>query len=380
MKILLIGEYSRLHNSLKEGLIKLGHDVTLIGTGDGFKNYPVDIKVTSSFLSHPTLKFIAIVFDKLFRYNLVELEYYFKSKSILKQLNRYDVIQLINENSFKAHPKDEIRLIKQLQKLSNNLHLLSCGTDYISVKYANDNKFRYSIITPLKEDSTLKKKYKYILKYISPSYKQLHQFIYKHITGVSSSDMDYHIPLKQHPKYLGLIPNPINVELLPFTPISINDKIHIFHGVNLKNYIKKGNRFFDDALEIIQRKYAAQVNIIRVENIPYNHYITLYNKAHILLDQVYAYDQGYNALEAMAKGKVVFTGAEQEWLDYYNLEQDTVAINALPNAEKIAEKLEYLILHPEKIIEISKNARTFIEKEHDYINIAKQYIQCWTKK
>ena len=37
MKILLVGEYSRLHNSLKEGLEKLGHDVTLVGKQDGFK-------------------------------------------------------------------------------------------------------------------------------------------------------------------------------------------------------------------------------------------------------------------------------------------------------------------------------------------------------
>jgi len=36
---------------------------------------------------------------------------------------------------------------------------------------------------------------------------------------------------------------------------------------------------------------------------------------------VYAYDQGFNALEAMAKGKVVFTGAEKEWLELYNLEE-----------------------------------------------------------
>jgi len=35
MKILLIGEYSRLHNSLKEGLEKNGHNVTLVGSGDG---------------------------------------------------------------------------------------------------------------------------------------------------------------------------------------------------------------------------------------------------------------------------------------------------------------------------------------------------------
>lgn len=42
MRILLVGEYSRLHNSLKEGLRELGHQVIIIGNGDGFKNYPVD--------------------------------------------------------------------------------------------------------------------------------------------------------------------------------------------------------------------------------------------------------------------------------------------------------------------------------------------------
>ena len=42
MKILLIGEYSRLHNSLKEGLQVLGNEVTLLGFKDGFKDFPVD--------------------------------------------------------------------------------------------------------------------------------------------------------------------------------------------------------------------------------------------------------------------------------------------------------------------------------------------------
>ena len=42
MKILLIGEYSRLHNSLKEGLQKLGHEVTILGFRDGFKDFHVD--------------------------------------------------------------------------------------------------------------------------------------------------------------------------------------------------------------------------------------------------------------------------------------------------------------------------------------------------
>ena len=46
MKILLIGEYSNLHNSLKKGLIDLGHEVTLVSFGDGFKDFSSDIRLS----------------------------------------------------------------------------------------------------------------------------------------------------------------------------------------------------------------------------------------------------------------------------------------------------------------------------------------------
>ena len=43
MKILLIGEYSNVHATLAEGLRALGHEVTVISDGDGWKDYPRDI-------------------------------------------------------------------------------------------------------------------------------------------------------------------------------------------------------------------------------------------------------------------------------------------------------------------------------------------------
>ena len=79
----------------------------------------------------------------------------------------------------------------------------------------------------------------------------------------------------------------------------------------------------------------------------------------------------------MAKGKVVFTGAEKEFLEYYKLQEDEVAINALPDVEYLVEKLSFLIENPNKIEEIGKNARKFIEKEHDYKLIAKKYLDTW---
>ena len=46
MKILLIGEYSNVHNTLAEGLRFLGHEVMVISNGDFWKNYPRDIDVS----------------------------------------------------------------------------------------------------------------------------------------------------------------------------------------------------------------------------------------------------------------------------------------------------------------------------------------------
>jgi glycosyltransferase involved in cell wall biosynthesis len=377
MNILLIGEYSRLHNSLKEGLIKLGHNVILVGTEDGFKQFPVDYNYGASIFSRPKLKLFSILINRLTGLNLQQIESAIRFYRLLPKLKEFDTVQLINENSIKTNATLEIWLLKKIIKNNKKMFLLSCGIDHLSVKYAYDKKFKYSILTPYHENPNLKEYYKFIfLKLQRPAIK-LHDFIFKHISGVLASDIDYHLPLLNHPKYLGLVPNPINYNKIEFIPLSMTNKIIIFHGVNSQNYIKKGNVFFDEAIEIIKNKFPDKVKVIRTEDIPYNDYIKVYDACHILLDQVYAYDQGYNALEAMAKGKVVFTGAEQEWLDYYNIEADTVAINALPDANKISAKLEWLILNPENILKISRNARAFIEKEHDYITIAQKYLEVW---
>jgi glycosyltransferase involved in cell wall biosynthesis len=216
-----------------------------------------------------------------------------------------------------------------------------------------------------------------VLKYLKPEYKDLHQFVFEKVDGIIASDLDYDIPLQGNEKYLGLIPNPVNTEKLKFKPFASEKKITIFHGINRANYFKKGNDYFEAALEKLQQKYPSKVEVITVENIAYSEYIEKYNAAHIILDQEFAFDQGYNALEAMAKGKVVFTGAEKEFLDNYSLKEDEVCINAIPDVDYLFRKMELLVLNPEKISFISINARKFIEREHNYISIAKKYLAFW---
>ncbi|WP_353778095.1 glycosyltransferase [Winogradskyella sp. 3972H.M.0a.05] len=376
MRILLVGEYSRLHNSLKEGLEELGHEVTIIGNGDGFKAYPVDIELNHSFNNYLSKK-IRVFFYKFLFTDLASIEIYLKTLFLSKRLKNYDVVQLINESSIKCTPKYEIKFLKRLKKNNKSLFLLSCGVDYTCIKYMIEEKFRYSILTPYINDKSLYNTYRFMLQYLNDDYKKLHDYLYENVDGVIASDMDYHLPLLGNKKYLGLAPNPINLDKLAYIAPDITKKIKIFHGVNTEASFKKGNNVFSDALKIIEQKYSDKVDIITTYSVPYNEYIEKYNSCHILLDQVYSYDQGFNALEAMAKGKVVFTGAEKEWLEYYNLEEDTVAINAVPSAESIANKLEWLILNPDKILEISRNARNFIEKEHHYLSCTERYVSYW---
>ena len=194
MKILLLGEYSNLHNSLKQALLNMGHEVLLVGNGDGFKKYETDILIKSHLADYFLFKLIARLFIRIFKINMFEIEIYIRAKKIVNKLRGFDVVQLINENSFKTSPLFEIKLLKQIFQNNNNIFLLSCGVDSVSVKHAMSKKLKYSILTPLFEDASLEKKYEPILKYEKENYLALAKFVQKYVNGIISSDLDYHIP------------------------------------------------------------------------------------------------------------------------------------------------------------------------------------------
>ena len=378
MKILLIGEYSNLHNSLKQSLLKKGHDVILIADGDGFKEYDVDILIKSIIFENKILKVLTKIIDKLTGISLNELEIYLRAKREIRKLESFDVVQLINERPFKTSPTYEKKLLEKIFRKNKNIYLLACGVDHTTVKYAFEKKFKYSILTPYFNNKKLKIKYKQILKYLNSDYKDLSSFIKNNINGIISSDLDYHIPYIGENKYLGMIPNPINIDFLKYN-FNHSKKIKILHPINSVNKIKKGNIFFTESLKFIEEKYSHKIKITITTNEPYKKHINNVIENDIILDQVYAYDQGYNALESMALGKVVFTGAEEEWLKKYNIKPDSVVINALPDVTKIVQKLSWLIENPNMIKMISKNARKFILKYHNYEQIGTKYLQTWKK-
>lgn len=379
MKILLIGEYSRLHNSLKQGLEVLGHEVTLVGTGDMFKKFPVDESIRAQWFSDKSFPLLSRkMYLRLFKKDPAQWEIGYRFKKLLPKLKGYDVVQLINSHSIGTYPEWEIQLLKKLFEQNGNVYLMGCGDDYPVVKSYLEGSMRYHMLTPYLEKRS-KINPDFALKYLTEPYKNLFHFVYENAKAVIPSDMDYVIPWRGWDKVVGLIPNPIIISA-DYKPIFIKDrKVKILFGINTMNYEKKGYRFFDEALDIIEKKYAHLVDIRRTRDLPFNQYVKELDSCDILMDNIYAYDQGYNALEAMARGKVVFAGAETEFMEHYKL-TERVAINALPDTKEIVAELEYLILNPKEIEVIGQNARDFIQMEHDKVEVAKKYVAVWKSK
>jgi hypothetical protein len=147
MKILLVGEYSRLHNSLKEGLLKLGHEVILLGSNDGFKDYPVDLRIKKKYDKGFLKKFKNLLYH-LFKFDMESQQIKRQILGLKPKISNYDIVQFINEASFGCTAKIEKEIFDCISSWNKNTFLLSCGSDYISINYAYQKKLRYSILTP----------------------------------------------------------------------------------------------------------------------------------------------------------------------------------------------------------------------------------------
>ena len=211
MKILLIGEYSRLHNSLKEGLQKLGNDVTILGFKDGFKDFPVDFplekKWDSGFLKKIKLALLVLTGFDISVY--LTYRQFWKNRNHFKD---FDVVQLINENSFFCDYTYEKKILEYIFKHNKKVFLLSAGDDYVYANYNFAHPENPSIIQPYLAGKIADKDFSNVLKFGTKPFEKLHQFIYENIQGVIATDLDYHIPLQNHSKYLGLIPSPVNLD------------------------------------------------------------------------------------------------------------------------------------------------------------------------
>ena len=103
------------------------------------------------------------------------------------------------------------------------------------------------------------------------------------------------------------------------------------------------------------------------------------NGSDAILDQLYSYTPSMNALEAMSRGIICIGGGEPENYEILNETELRPIINVEPTYESVEHELELLVLHPERVKRLQQQSMKYIKKHHDYVQVAKQYVDFYNK-
>lgn len=212
MRILLLGEYSNFHNTLKAGLEKNGHEVLLAGRKDGFKGYPVDIDFDPVLFSKTLFRKVKNFIFLILKIDISTLEIVYTFYRNRKQLKGFDIVQIINEFPIRSTPFIEKKLLNFIFKHNKKVILSACGEDTTYIKYLLKSDLSHHILSPFLRNPKLKPHFEPSLKYLKPSFKKLSEFVIKNVNYIIPGDFDYEMAYRNKTKVKPLIPFPVNTE------------------------------------------------------------------------------------------------------------------------------------------------------------------------
>lgn len=358
MKVLLIGEYSNVHNTLAEGLRILGHKVVVASNGDFWKDYPRDIDLRRDAGVAGSISF----FSRLV--------------GALPRMKGYDVVQIINPMFMELKAEKILSIYRYLRRNNDKLVLGAFGMDYYWVHENITRKpLRYSDFNlgdQLRTDADAKKE---IADWLDTTKGQLNQYIAHNCDAIVAGLYEYwacYHPL--FPKKTFFIPFPIKPKM---TIDDIEESVHLpikmFIGVSRYRSSYKGTDVMLKAAQKIQEKYPGHVLLTVAQGFPFRQYVQMMSDSDVILDQLYSYTPAMNALEAMSRGVICVGGGEPENYSIINERQLHPIVNVEPDADSVFKALQQLIIHPEVIPSLKKQSIMYIQRHHDFIQVAKTY-------
>lgn len=366
MKILLLGDYSNVHATLAEGLKSLGHEVVVASDGDGWKNYRRDIDMKREGLGKwATIKYIT------------------RTLWQFRKFRNYDVVQIINPIFLSLRANKIKPFYKYLRRNNKKVFLGAFGMDYYWVKTGLDCKtFRYSDFNLGDKQRTEEEFNKeFIRDWIDGEKTEINKFIARDCDGIIGGLWEYYqCYRKEYPDKLRFIPFPINLsEITSRIHDASGRKINFFVGISKNRNAYKGTDIMLRALERVKDACPHNVEITRVEGVPFYEYVKLMDSSDVILDQLYSYTPAMNALQAMAQGLIVIGGGEPENYEILSEKELRPIINVLPDEEDCYNKMLDVAHHPERISKLSAESIEYIRRHHDHIKVAKQYISFWNE-
>ncbi|MCQ2082907.1 MAG: glycosyltransferase family 1 protein [Bacteroidaceae bacterium] len=363
MKILLIGEYSNVHNTLAKGLRELGHTVCVASDGDGWKNYPRDIDLEREHIGRWG-----------FLRNLVKA---------LPQMKGFDVVQIINPMFLELKAERLYPIYDWLRHHNGKMVMGAFGLDHYWAKVNSElMPMRYSDFNLGNEVRTDGVSRLYLNEWIGTPKEKLNRHIALDCDGIVAGLYEYWatynevgetgrdgVRIKDKIKF---IPYPIVMPEHSDTSFS-GGPVKVFIGISRDRSAYKGTDVMLRAAQDLQAAHPGLMELHIAEGVPFNEYRHMIDRCDVLLDQLYGYSPAMNSLLAMSKGVVAVGGGEPESYSMVDESELRPIINVEPSYENVYRELERLIQHPEIISQLKCQSVEYVRRHHEYTKVAKQY-------
>lgn len=375
MKILLIGEASFLHNTLKKGLVERGHRVTTMSDGNGWHDAPRDIDLRRDG-RWGKLGGLRVVWQ-LLRH--------------LPQLCGNDVVQIHNYQFVPLMYRWNTLLLRFL-KLTNRRVVKGCfGDDPQIFRRQAQGVPAYSDTywSGLLQNAELHRdRIAEVVEHgAEASWRKTTRMADALVACLYEYWLDYNEP--PYAAKLHYIPLPIECEEMvrwcdgEMVKCVGNDApshpLTILIGLQPKRDFMKGAMKIATFVEEVARRHPGRVQIKYVEGVPYDEYMHLLAEADVLVDQLYSYTPSMNSLAAMARGTVVIGGGEEEYYEFIGEKTLRPIINVRPDAsdEENIAAIERALFTDGMLERMAQESIQFVHKYHDYRHVAELYEQLY---
>jgi glycosyltransferase involved in cell wall biosynthesis len=367
-KILLVGDYSNCHRTLRDALRRLGHDVTLISNGSGFQDTERDID-----MSRAEGKLAGATYFLKWRYRMKHV------------MTGNDVVVLQNPHFMTQRPSRLKIMFDFLKRENGKIFLTAAGTDcaYIKSCLTSDYPLRYNdFVIDGKPSPYAVASPEYIRDWTTPTMQAYNDHIYNNVDGIATILYEYDVAVRHYLKgsgpkveYCGI---PIDTgRLQPVPDPGVPETVKLFLGRHRGRYAEKGTDLLEQAAKTVVARHPGRCSLEIIEDRPYAEYVNLQRSSHLILDQIYSYTPATNAMIAMAQCLNVVSGGEPEFYDFIGERENRPVINAPVTLDALTEVLDDAVCHPELIAERGRRSREFVIKHNDADLVARRFLKLW---
>lgn len=373
MRILLLGEASFVHSTLRKGFEELGHDVVLMSDGNHGRGCPRDVDLERD----------------MTRGKLGGLTVLWRLLKNARRLFGNDIVQIHNYQFVPLKPAWNKALLFLL-KIGNKRVIKCClGDDCIVFDGQRRGILAYSDThigtRPINvEENRWRIEEQYLPEYVDAC-------------RYANSKADLLLPcLYEYYRYYDLPEYhdklryfPLPIEIPAKGGISddkryafagqktvdgeVKDKVRVLVGIQKERDYIKGAAYVGRLVEQVAREFPDRIEVRTVSDVPYTEYLSLLDRADVQVDQLYSYTPSMNSIAAMAHGTVVIGGGEEEYYDFIGEPTLRPIINVRPGDDDYnLAILRRTLPFREKIEELKRQGLLFVRKHHDYLKVCKQ--------